>query len=159
MRAVESVQEFAPDMQEATVRKALSFSIWDGIFANLHANLTGGVFLVGYALALKATEVQIGLLAAFPLIANVAQVFFTYVIELIGRRRPLALWAGTFARLLWLMIIGAALWGLQRKHLLYLSMWVIGLSQIGIATNIAVLTVVASAFLALGAWSFSRIQV
>jgi ABC-2 type transport system permease protein len=35
----------------------------------------------------------------------------------------------------------------------------IGLSQIGIATNIAVLTVVASAFLALGAWSFSRIQV
>ena len=122
-------------MQEATVRKALSFSIWDGIFANLYANLTGGVFLVGYALALKATEVQIGLLAAFPLIANVAQVFFTYVIELIGRRRPLALWAGTFARLLWLMIIGAALWGLQRKHLLYLSMWVIGLSQIGTAIN------------------------
>ncbi len=135
MRAVESVQEFAPDTQEATVRKALSFSIWDGIFANLYANLTGGVFLVGYALALKATEVQIGLLAAFPLIANVAQVFFTYVIELIGRRRPLALWAGTFARLLWLMIIGAALWGLQRKHLLYLSMWVIGLSQIGTAIN------------------------
>ena len=135
MRAVESVQEFTPDTQEATVRKALSFSIWDGIFANLYANLTGGVFLVGYALALKATEVQIGLLAAFPLIANVAQVFFTYVIERIGRRRPLALWAGTFARLLWLIIIGAALWGLQRKHLLYLSMWVIGLSQIGTAIN------------------------
>jgi MFS family permease len=135
MRAVESVQEFTPDTQEATVRKALSFSIWDGIFANLYANLTGGVFLVGYALALKATEVQIGLLAAFPLLANIAQVFFTYVIELIGRRRPLALWAGTFARLLWLMIIGAALWGLQRKHLLYLSMWVIGLSQIGTAIN------------------------
>ena len=35
----------------------------------------------------------------------------------------------------------------------------IGLSQIGVATNIAVLAVVASAFLALGAWSFSKIQV
>lgn len=135
MRAVESGQPLIPDTQEIAVQKALLLSIWDGIFANLYANLTGGVFLVGYALALKATEVQIGLLAAFPLIANVAQVFFTYVIELIGRRRPLALWAGTVARLLWLVIIAAALWGLPRKHLLYLSLWVIGLSQIGTAIN------------------------
>jgi len=37
------------------VRRALKLSIWDGIFANLYANLTGGVFLVGYALALKAS--------------------------------------------------------------------------------------------------------
>ena len=35
----------------------------------------------------------------------------------------------------------------------------IGLSQIGIATNVVVLAVVASAFLALGAWSFSKIQI
>ena len=35
----------------------------------------------------------------------------------------------------------------------------IGLSQFGFATDAAVLTVVASAFLVLGAWSFSRIQV
>jgi ABC-2 type transport system permease protein len=35
----------------------------------------------------------------------------------------------------------------------------IGLSQIGVVTNLAVLAVVAAAFLALGAWSFSRIQV
>lgn len=135
MRAGESRQPLTSEVSEGTVRKALLLSIWDGVFANLYANLTGGVFLVGYALALKATEVQIGLLAAFPLIANVAQLFFTYAIELIGRRRPLALWAGTCARLLWLVIIGAALWGLQRKHLLYLSIWVIGLSQVGTAIN------------------------
>ena len=125
----------SPAPQEVTVRHALSLSIWDGIFANLYANLTGGVFLVGFALALKATEVQIGLLAAFPLMANVAQIFFTYVIELIGRRRPLALWGGAFARLIWLVIIGATLWGMQRKSLLYLSLWIIGLSQIGTAIN------------------------
>ena len=63
------------------VRRALRLSVWDGIFANLYANLTGGV--------------QVGLLAAFPLVANVAQVFSTYLIELIGRRRPLALLGGT----------------------------------------------------------------
>lgn len=135
MRVAEPRHPLTADSQEVTIRKALSLSIWDGIFANLYANLTGGVFLVGYALALKATEVQIGLLAAFPLMANVAQLFFTYVIELIGRRRPLALWGGAFARLIWLVIIGAILWGVQRKYLLYLSLWVIGLSQIGTAIN------------------------
>jgi ABC-2 type transport system permease protein len=35
----------------------------------------------------------------------------------------------------------------------------IGVSQIGLATDALVLTVVASLFLALGAWSFSRIQI
>jgi hypothetical protein len=77
-----------------TVRQALRLSIWDGIFANLYANLTGGVFLVGYALALKASAVQGGLLAAFPLLANVIQPFSTCVSERIGRRRPLALPGG-----------------------------------------------------------------
>ena len=117
------------------VRKALRLSVWDGIFANLYANLTGGVFLVGYALALKASEVQVGLLAAFPLVANVAQVFSTYLIELIGRRRPLALVGGTFARLIWLVVILAPFYTPSRRSLLYLSMWVIALSQIGTAIN------------------------
>ena len=135
MHAVESGPKLTPATPEATTRKALSLSIWDGIFANLYANLTGGVFLVGYALALKASEVQIGLLAAFPLVANVAQIFSSYIIEITGRRRPLALWGGTFARLLWLVIITASLWGLSQRQLLYLSMWVIALSQIGTAVN------------------------
>ena len=118
-----------------TVRRALRLSIWDGIFANLYANLTGGVFLVGYALALRASEVQVGLLAAFPLVANVAQVFSTYLIELSGRRRPLALWGGACARLIWLLLIAASLYLSSRRSLLYLSMWIIALSQIGTAIN------------------------
>ncbi len=117
------------------VRRALRLSVWDGIFANLYANLTGGVFLVGYALALKASEVQVGLLAAFPLVANVAQVFSTYLIERIGRRRPLALMGGIFARLIWLAVILAPFYISSRRSLLYLSMWVIALSQIGTAIN------------------------
>lgn len=117
------------------VRRALRLSIWDGIFANLYANLTGGVFLVGYALALKASEVQVGLLAAFPLLANIIQPFSTYVIECIGRRRPLALLGGMFARGIWLVLIGLSLFSLSRRSLLYWSMWVIALSQVGTAVN------------------------
>ncbi|MCS6926198.1 MAG: MFS transporter [Candidatus Binatia bacterium] len=121
--------------QSPIVRRALRLSIWDGIFANLYANLTGGVFLVGYALALKASEVQIGLLAAFPLLANLVQPFSTYFIELIGRRRPLALLGGTFARLIWLVLILAPFFLTSRTQLLLLSLWIIGLSQVGTAIN------------------------
>lgn len=121
--------------QSHTVRRALRLSIWDGIFANLYANLTGGVFLVGYALALKASEVQIGLLAAFPLLANVVQPLSTYLIERIGRRRSLALCGGAFARLLWLVIIVASVYLASRRRLLYISMWVAALSQVGTAVN------------------------
>lgn len=117
------------------VRRALWLSIWDGIFANLYANLTGGVFLVGYALALRASEVQIGLLATFPLLANIVQPFSTYLIERIGRRRSLALLGGACARLLWLVVIGASLYLTARKSLLYLSLWVVALSQAGTAVN------------------------
>jgi ABC-2 type transport system permease protein len=35
----------------------------------------------------------------------------------------------------------------------------VGLTQFGVVTNIAVLTVVASGFMVPGAWAFSRIQV
>ncbi len=121
--------------QSSEVRRALGLSIWDGIFANLYANLTGGVFLVGYALALKASEVQIGLLAAFPLLANIVQPFSTYAIERIGRRRPLAVLGGAFARLLWLVVIVGSLYFASRKTLLYVSLWIVALSQVGTAVN------------------------
>jgi predicted MFS family arabinose efflux permease len=125
----------APSEQQRGVRRALTLSIWDGIFANLYANLTGGVFLVGYALALKASEVQIGLLAAFPLLANIVQPFSTYLIERIGRRRPLALLGGAFARLIWLVLISLPFFFTSRRSLLYWSLWVIALSQVGTAVN------------------------
>jgi ABC-2 type transport system permease protein len=35
----------------------------------------------------------------------------------------------------------------------------IGLTQFGVVTNLSVLAVVASGFLVLGAWAFSRIQI
>lgn len=124
-----------PLLQSPPVRQALRLSIWDGVLANLYANLTGGVFLVGYALSLRASEIQIGLLAAFPLLANVIQPFSTYVIERTGRRRPLALLGGAFARLIWLVLIGLSLFLASRQSLLFWSLWIVALSQVGTAVN------------------------
>jgi MFS family permease len=117
------------------VRKALRLSIWDAVFSNLYGNLTGGVFLVGYMLTLRASEIQIGLLSALPLVANVAQLFTTYLLELVGRRRPLALWGGASARLIWLVLIAATCSSLARERLVLLSLVIVALSQIGTAIN------------------------
>src|SRR5690606_4466916 len=89
----------------------------------------------GYMLALQASEVQVGLLAAFPLVANVAQLFSTYFIQLLGRRRPLAFLGGACARLIWLVLIAASLYPVAPGPLLLLSLCVVALSQIGTAVN------------------------
>jgi predicted MFS family arabinose efflux permease len=117
------------------VRQALRRSIWDGVFANLYAGLTGGIFLAGYALALHASEVQIGLLASLPLIANLAQPFSTYAISRLGRRRPLALVSAAAARLSWLGLIGASVYMGASPELLLLSLGLVTISQIGTAVN------------------------
>jgi predicted MFS family arabinose efflux permease len=117
------------------VRKALRLSILDGVFSNLYSNLTGGVFLVGYMVALGASETQVRLLAALPLVANVVQLASTYLIELVGRRRPLALIGGASARLLWIVVIGASLSPFTHQALLLLSLTIVAFSQLGTVVN------------------------
>ena len=119
------------------VRQALCLSIWDGVFANLYSNLTGGVFLVGYMLALHASEVQIGLLATFPLVANVAQLFSAALLVRHGRRRPLALLSGAVARLLWFAIILVSFLAhsVSPEPLVLASLALVALSHCGTAVN------------------------
>ena len=51
----------------------LKNSIYDGMFANAFATLTGGVFLTGFALYLGMNEFMIGLVAAMPFMVTVFQ--------------------------------------------------------------------------------------
>ncbi|TVR52349.1 MAG: MFS transporter [Puniceicoccaceae bacterium] len=82
-------------------------SIYDGAFATMMASLCGGIFLVGFALnVLEANALQVGLLAAMPVSANMAQIIGSIIVERYGRRRVLCLICVTAARLLWLPILG-----------------------------------------------------
>ena len=80
-----------------TARRPL---VWDGAWANVLSVLTGGVLLVGFALALGAGPVTIGVLAAVPFFAQLAQIPAIPLIELIRRRRLIAVTANTCARAL-----------------------------------------------------------
>jgi len=93
-------------MDEKTQSKALRFSIFDGALSAVMGSLAGGIFLMGFALKiLKAKPEQIGFLAALPMLANLVQIFGSYLIEKTGKKKMLCFACVFMSRLLWVAII------------------------------------------------------
>jgi MFS family permease len=87
------------------IRRGLRYSIIDGILANVMIALTSGVFLTGFALDLGASNIEIGILASLPILANLFQVVSAYLMEHEIRRKRFFISTATFSRSLWLAII------------------------------------------------------
>jgi MFS family permease len=96
-------------MELGKLGRALRLSISEGALACAMGTLTGGVFLTGFALALGASRFQIGLLAAMPALANVAQLAGACLIEHTGQRKRICLGAVSLSRLIWLLVLAAPL--------------------------------------------------
>jgi MFS family permease len=96
-------------MDSKVLTRAMRWSIADGALATAMGTLTSGVFLTGLALALGATRLQIGILAALPTLATVMQLPGSYLIERFGQRKWLCFWASLAGRLTWLPIIAIVL--------------------------------------------------
>jgi MFS family permease len=72
----------------------------DAAWASLVGALNGGVILVGLALELGATPWHIGVLAAIPLLAQIAQLPAMVLVERSGERRKIAVAALSASRLI-----------------------------------------------------------
>ena len=83
-------------------------SFIDGIFANMFATLTGGVFLTGFALYLGMDEFMIGLLGAIPFIGTIFQLPASSFVQRYGVRKKTCLLCAAIARIVWLPILAAA---------------------------------------------------
>src|SRR5687768_15958821 len=70
----------------------------DAAWASLVGALYGGVILVGFALELGATPFIIGLLAAIPFLAQVAQLPAIALVERVRQRRKIAVIAVLVSR-------------------------------------------------------------
>jgi MFS family permease len=66
------------------IKYGLRISTTEGIFANIHITLTGGMFLTGFALYLGATPFHVGLLAAIPALLT----SFSFVSAYLTNRFP-----------------------------------------------------------------------
>lgn len=87
-----------------TVPPELRPIIKDGLTTQMMSTLTGGVFLVAFALMLGASAPVIGLLAAIPPLAQLIQIPSIYLIERYRVRRKITVIAATISRVFLLLI-------------------------------------------------------
>ncbi len=112
-------------------KKDLNNVIMDGLSWQIFFTLTfGNVFLIGFALLLGATPMQIGLLSSIPFFANIAQIIGSYFIERRGRRKGIFLWAAFTSRLLWIMLIITPLILIPPENSIWMIIFIFALSSI-----------------------------
>jgi hypothetical protein len=94
----------SPSLTKDEVERGLSYVILDGLSTHAFVTLTGGIFLVAFALELGASNIVIGLLAAIPPLAELVQIPAIGLIERIRNRRLISVVASVFSRCVWVLI-------------------------------------------------------
>src|SRR3954471_24311888 len=93
------------NLTEKQVQSGLKYFVNEGLAAEAMATFTGGTFLVAMAVLLKASNFQIGLLAAMPTLTNIFQLLSIWLVQKYKNRRAISVICSFFARVP-LFIIG-----------------------------------------------------
>ncbi len=88
------------NLNEDRRKYGLKISVVEGVFANIHITLTGGVFLTGFVLYLGANAFEIGLLAAIPALFASFSLVSAFLINRLEERRKLTIWTAGIGRAL-----------------------------------------------------------
>jgi MFS family permease len=91
-------------LTDKEVQSSLRYVIKDGIASQAMGILTGGAFLVAFAIKLGASNFVIGLLAAIGPLAQLLQLPSIFLVEKIRNRRAIVLVAAALSRCCWLVI-------------------------------------------------------
>ncbi|MFH0868390.1 MAG: MFS transporter [Candidatus Woesearchaeota archaeon] len=101
----------------------------EGAFSFANFTLLNGIFLIGFALALGANNLQIGILVAIPLFANLLQLVSAFILERTGTKKYTTLISLFFGRVLWVIIILVAFGFISKGNIIYTIMAVLLLSS------------------------------
>lgn len=85
------------------LRVGLQMVMRDGILTQAMGNLTGGAFLVAFALLLGASNVVIGLIAALQSLTQILQIPAIYLVETTRNRKALMVFGLFASRMFWLL--------------------------------------------------------
>jgi len=91
-------------LTEEQVKSGLRYVIKDGIASQSMGILTGGAFLVAFAVKLGASNLVIGLLAAIGPLSQLLQLPSIFLVEKIRNRRAIVVIAAALSRICWLLI-------------------------------------------------------
>jgi hypothetical protein len=91
------------NLTDEQVQSGLRYVIKDGIASQAMGILTGGAFLVAFAIKLGASNLTIGLLAAIGPLSQLLQLPSILLVEKIRNRRAIVV-AAAFGRMCWLVV-------------------------------------------------------
>jgi len=132
--AVEEPHPPAAAPAPISTRTSLQASTWDGICAAIFSNIAGGVLLSNFLVELDADTVQIGLIAAIPMLVNLIQPLGAYLVSRTTSRHYYGLAVFGPSRLLWLIlalgILGFTLRGADPHPLLQWTCGIVLFSNI-----------------------------
>lgn len=111
-------------LTESKIKKGLKNLLVDGVLSQGMTTLSSGAFLIGFALALGASNTIIGILAAIPFIANLTQIPSVWLIEKLRKRKSLSV-TGSFLSRLFLLFIAAIPFIFTFNPLLFLVLFMI----------------------------------
>jgi MFS family permease len=96
--------EVKDTLTEDEIESGLRKVIKDGLAAQTMVTLTGGVFIVAFALLLGASNLIIGLVAAIPPLAQLMQIPAIYLVEKYRTRRMICVYMVILSRSFWVLI-------------------------------------------------------
>lgn len=91
-------------VSDRELKSGLRLVLHDGILTQIMGNLTGGAFLVAFALLLGASNVVIGLIAAMQAFSQVLQIPAIYLVEAMRNRKALMVFSLFASRIFWLLL-------------------------------------------------------
>ncbi len=98
---------------ECDLTSGKRISIIEGVFAQFHITLTGGMFLMSFALFLNATPFQIGILTAIPSILAGVGFFAAYLANITGKRKTPCLMTALIGRGLFIFFVIALIFNIR----------------------------------------------
>jgi len=96
----QSTDQVSPDEMD----RGLKAVVYDGMCSQAMGVLTGGAFLVAFALTLGASNFHIGLIAAIPFLAQFLQLPAVYLVEHFRARKVISIGFSGISRVFWLLI-------------------------------------------------------
>ena len=97
--------ESTTKLPTAAIERAIRLSYAQAMLGAIYGASTGGMFIIGYALKLKANNVQIGLMSSIPMLCVVVQLFSAMMVERGISRRLLTLLGALLNVSGWVLII------------------------------------------------------
>lgn len=121
-------KDLSPPESKNAIRTSLRASTYDGVFATIFSNATGGVLLSNFLVELGASPTQIGLLSSIPMLANLIQPLGAFLGDRSDSRHNYCLWVYGPSRLLWLiLVVGIALANWQTAEPQMLVTWTLAI--------------------------------